>query len=64
MAPSPDGAGYLVRTGDVLDADHPVIKGREHFFEPVENFAGRAVERASAAPGERRVVSTSAKSRG
>jgi hypothetical protein len=33
-----------------------VVKGREHLFEPVENAAGRAVERATAAPGEPRVL--------
>jgi hypothetical protein len=55
-AASPDGAGYLVRAGDVLSASHPVVKGREHLFEPVENVAGRAVERATAAPGEPRVL--------
>lgn len=55
-APSPDGAGFLVRAGDVLPEDHPVIKGREHLFEPVAAAANRAIERATAAPGERRTL--------
>lgn len=56
MAPSPDGAGFLVRAGDLLVATHPVVKGREHLFELAESAANRAVERTSAAPGEKRVL--------
>lgn len=46
--------GQVWGRGTVLDAKHPVVKGREHLFEevaPVER-----VEQATAAPGEVRNV--------
>lgn len=59
-APRLGAQELLVRVGDVLPADHPAVAGREHFFEPVEAAAQRstrAIERATAEPGERRVLS-------
>ena len=46
----PNGVQRVMRTGDLVDASDPLIKGKEHLFEPVET----TVERATAAPGERR----------
>jgi hypothetical protein len=30
------GVEYVVRTGDELDANHPVVKGREDLFGPAK----------------------------
>lgn len=38
----------MIRTGDILTADDPVVAGRERFFTPVEQ--------ATAAPGEVRTT--------
>lgn len=48
----------VVTAGSLVDADDPVVKGREHLFEPVETFMARraGVEQATAAPGEVRTV--------
>lgn len=40
----------FINRGDLVDSSNPVVKGREHLFEDVETH----VERASAAPGEKR----------
>lgn len=62
----------------VISSDDPDFKGREHLFEPVEASvqrvtesrgpsgpsAARAAETASAAPGEKRVRTTSVSSKG
>jgi hypothetical protein len=40
---------YLIRQGEVLRADHPVVKGREALFEKT-----MPVETATASPGEKR----------
>ena len=56
-APRAGEPEFLVRVGDVFPADHPVIRGREAFFEPAEAAADRAtrsIERATAEPGDRR----------
>lgn len=53
-------SGYLqnVGAGELFDSDDPCVRKRPQFFEPVEAVtarkAGRAVETASAGPGERR----------
>lgn len=48
----------MVSGGQLVDSSDPIVKGRERFFEPVETYmdnrAGRDVEQATAAPGERR----------
>jgi hypothetical protein len=55
------GSPRVVAAGDLVDAGDPVVKGREHLFEDVDAFmASRSAraEQATAAPGERREVST------
>ena len=44
----------VLRAGDLVDENDSVVKGREGMFEPVET----TVERATSAPGERRMLST------
>jgi len=39
----------FIRSGEVVRADHPAVKGRETLFAPA-----RPVETATAAPGEKR----------
>ena len=66
---APNGAQVNLRRGQLFPDDHPYVKGRAHLFEPADDAAARsvgtrdAVERATAAPGERRSVSVSRKSR-
>lgn len=43
----------LYREGRWLPADHPIIKGRERFFDFDDE---QPVEQATAAPGERRTT--------
>lgn len=47
-----------VRPGDLVDSGDPIVEGREHLFVPVEPTN---VERATAAPGERRAVKRATK---
>ena len=42
----------VLRAGDLVDENDPAVKGREGMFEPVET----TVERATSAPGERRML--------
>lgn len=57
-----DGIPQIVRPGDIVSADDPGVKGREHLYEPVEASvsrtrsarSGHATETATAGPGERR----------
>lgn len=42
----------VVKGGQVVPADHPVVAGREELFEPVESD----IETATRAPGEMRVT--------
>lgn len=42
----------VVKGGEVVSIDDPVVKGREDLFEPLEGV----VERATRAPGEMRVL--------
>lgn len=44
----------VVKGGQVVAADHPSVKGREHLFEPLDE----TVEQATAAPGELRALSS------
>lgn len=52
-----DGQTLIIQPGQVVDANDPILKGRETLFEPfapkVRNYPGR-VEQATAAPGEKR----------
>jgi hypothetical protein len=32
---------YVIRQGDLVPADHPLVKGREELFEPAGEGAGR-----------------------
>lgn len=44
----------LVEEGALLDSSEPVVKGREHLFEPVGVDRGeRPVEQATARPGSK-----------
>lgn len=40
--------------GDLVHPDHPILKGREEFFELARDHVRFNVEQATAAPGERR----------
>lgn len=51
------GRRFIPR-GTVVRSDDPVIEGREHLFQDVNEELG--IEQATAAPGERRNVSISA----
>lgn len=44
--------GRVVRAGQTIRSDDPLVKGREHEFEPLEGV----VESATRAPGEKRVL--------
>ena len=58
------GHGVIVHAGDIVEAGHPILKGREGLFKPLEvKFAvehpdrptiERPIEAATAAPGEKR----------
>lgn len=64
------GAPRMVHVGDLLEDTDPVMKGREHLFEGVEDHvrrpSGRSgeVEAATAEPGEKRSVRPSSAVRG
>lgn len=47
-----DGSRQVIKGGQLVPADHRVVKGREHLFEPADT----GVERATRAPGELRVT--------
>jgi hypothetical protein len=54
-----DGAIDHVHVGEIVPAGHPVMKGRDWAFQPLDQWgSGRfdppAVEQATAAPGEKR----------
>lgn len=62
-----DGKRVLVKSGDIVYADDPVVKGSEKHFVPVEQFAkifgkrpaarrAAPVEQATADPGEVRTT--------
>lgn len=56
-----DGVPRTVTAGQIVDSKDRVVKGREHLFEPIEDYASRQagrVEAATAAPGEKRSVPT------
>ena len=49
-----DGDVIGVVKGDLVRAGHPILKGRSEFFEPAEGYVKFEVEKATAAPGEKR----------
>lgn len=53
-APRGQSRGRVVKAGEILDADDPVVKGREALFDPLADV----VEQATASPGEKRVLPT------
>jgi hypothetical protein len=57
-----DPDGHVYTPGELVDGDHPHVKGRENCFETVEAHVSAresrgGVEQATAAPGEKRAVS-------
>ena len=63
----PDGARHAVREGDLVDSEDAVIDGRVELFDPAEasarvvfgpkrSRAEKVVEKATAAPGEKRTL--------
>ncbi|WP_412079041.1 hypothetical protein ACLF6K_37490 [Streptomyces xanthophaeus] len=64
FAASVNGTPHMFNVGQLVDADDPVIKGREALFEDVETYMsarGAQVEQATAEPGDRRSVGRPAK---
>ena len=49
-----DGEIIGVQKGDLVRAGHKLLKGRMDFFEPAEGYVKFEVEKATAAPGEKR----------
>lgn len=45
-----------IKRGQLVNANDPIVKGREQFFEDPASIDVPPVERATAAPGERRTV--------
>lgn len=61
-----DPDGHVYTPGELVDAGHPHVKGRENHFETVEaHVTARTrpggVEQATAAPGEKRDVTPAKK---
>lgn len=57
--PRPDGFLVTFRKGDLVDSTHPVAKSHKHLLKPAEPTVrdwptSAPVERATAAPGEKR----------
>jgi hypothetical protein len=54
------GAPRVVPVGTLVEADDPILRGREQYFEDVETYvsdrASARVEQATAAPGEQRAL--------
>lgn len=62
FATSVRGVPRVMKTGQLVTDDDPVLKGREHLFEDVEAAVRDVpVEDASAAPGRRRSLTRAAK---
>jgi len=51
-----EGETVFVAAGEIVRAGHPILNGREQFFDGVESFGkfDVDVEQATAAPGEKR----------
>lgn len=55
-----DGEPFVLNRGEILAADHPIVRAYPHFFGPLAPTRQRpAVEQMTAAPGERRGTSGS-----
>jgi hypothetical protein len=60
------GVPYTFPAGALIDSNHPAIEGRKHLFETVQSYMegeakrlrGKDVEEATAAPGEKRNLTT------
>ncbi|MFI9817579.1 hypothetical protein [Saccharothrix variisporea] len=54
MVPAPSGQtrGAVIKGGQVVRADDPVVEGREALFVPVDD----GIEQATRAPGEKRLL--------
>lgn len=49
------GETLSIRAGDLIEADHPIVKKHPDWFGPIKlPYPIRAVEQATAAPGEKR----------
>ncbi|WPP30037.1 hypothetical protein [Streptomyces sp. CL7] len=65
-----DGMPRVVRAGDLVEETDPVMQGRTHLFETVEDHVAQRqpqrpqVETATAEPGERRDLTPPASGRG
>ena len=60
----PDGVLRVVSAGDLVDSTDAIVNGRAAFFEPVEAYMSSRrsdVEEATAAPGEKRTRTATAK---
>lgn len=56
-----DGVPQVVRAGEIMSDDDARYKGREHFFETADEAASNAtnaVETASAAPSQGRILTS------
>ncbi|MGW6295165.1 hypothetical protein [Streptomyces sp. NPDC055058] len=61
FAASVRGVPRVMKTGQLVNDNDPIIKGREHLFEDVESAVRDVpVEDASAAPGRRRTLTRAA----
>ena len=49
-----NGSPVTVNRGDLVRRGHPVLKGRDELFEPVDNKVRFDVEEATAEPGAKR----------
>ncbi len=50
-----DGETIYINQGDLIEADHPIVKKWPDLFEPpLLKFPTRGIEQATAAPGETR----------
>lgn len=50
------GGPYRTRRGQAFDADHPLVKARPNLFTDRPPIVEGEVERATAAPGEKRAT--------
>lgn len=61
-----DGQQVVVRTGDLVADNDPIVKRREEFFESAEDHVAKraegVVERATAEPGKKRSIGRPRKS--
>jgi hypothetical protein len=53
-----DGTPRVVPLGAIVREGHPIMNGREHLFEPLQQRVDFEVEQATAVPGELRKISS------